>query len=87
VLNLTGPETVTVRALAEAFARRLGPTASFAGVEADTALLSNAGRCCTLFGPPDMSLDQMVELVAAWVTSGGSSLGKPTHFEEREGHF
>jgi nucleoside-diphosphate-sugar epimerase len=87
VLNLTGTGSVAVRALAEAFGRRFGVTPSFTGVEADTALLSNARRCAELFGPPAMPLDRMVELVAGWIETGGSSLGKPTHFEEREGSF
>jgi nucleoside-diphosphate-sugar epimerase len=87
LLNLTGPDTVSVRALAEALGSRLGVVPVFSGTEAGTALLSNATRCRRLFGPPGTSLEQMVDLVAAWVSAGGPSLGKPTRFEEREGKF
>jgi nucleoside-diphosphate-sugar epimerase len=87
VLNLTGPETVAVRRLALAIGRRLGREPVFAGTESATALLSNAARCLDLFGAPATPLDQMIDLVADWVAAGGSSLGRPTHFEEREGAF
>jgi hypothetical protein len=29
----------------------------------------------------------MIGWIAEWVQSGGASLGKPTHFEMREGKF
>lgn len=87
LLNLTGAEAVAVRTLAEAFGRRFGRAPVFEGSEGDTALLSNATRCRDLFGPPATPLGEMIELVGDWVAAGGSSLGKPTRFEEREGNF
>ena len=51
------------------------------------ALLNNAARCHRLFGYPTVTLDQMVEWVAGWVSAGARTLGKPTHFQEREGRF
>ena len=36
---------------------------------------------------PRVSLDQMLELIAAWIKVGGQTLDKPTHFQEREGKF
>jgi hypothetical protein len=30
---------------------------------------------------------QLVEWVAEWVRRGGADLGKPTHFESRDGNF
>ncbi len=87
VLNVTGLETVSVRALASRFGALLGREPRFAGAERDTALLSNAARCGELFGPPEMPLDRMIEMVADWVRAGGASLGKPTHFDERDGRF
>jgi hypothetical protein len=87
VLNVTGWPAVPVRELAQALGRRLRTTPTFAGQEADTALLSDARRMQALFGPPDVSLDEMVDHVASWVQAGGRSLGKPTHFESREGRF
>jgi nucleoside-diphosphate-sugar epimerase len=87
MLNLTGRPAVSVRSLAKAFGDRFGRPPIFAGAEADTALLSNAERCERLFGPAPTSLAAMIGRVAAWVETGGSSLGKPTKFQERAGAF
>ncbi len=87
VLNITGPETVAVRDIARAFGERFEKQPMFEGVEADTALLNNCRRSVELFGRPKVSLDQMIEWVADWIASGGATLGKPTHFEARDGRF
>lgn len=87
VLNVTGPETVSIRWLAGRFAELLGTEARLSGTEAPTALLSNAARCHRLFGYPSVPLEQMIEWVAGWVRQGAPTLGKPTHFEERSGRF
>ncbi|MGH2351466.1 MAG: NAD-dependent epimerase/dehydratase family protein [Chloroflexota bacterium] len=87
VLNLTGPETVSIRRLAERFGALLEVEPRFTGVEAETALLNNAGQCHRRFGYPTVPLEQMVEWVAHWVQAGAKTLGKPTHFQEREGRF
>jgi nucleoside-diphosphate-sugar epimerase len=87
VLNLTGVETLAVRELGERFGKVLGVEPVFEGSESENALLNNAQRCEQLFGPPEVSVDQMVEWIAAWVSRGGRSLGKPTHYEERQGAF
>ncbi len=87
VLNLAGPEQLSVRELAKAFATRMNKTAHFTGTEGPTALLNNAARALDRSGAPRVSVDQMLDWIAAWVSSGGSSLGKPTHFESRDGKF
>ena len=87
LLNLTGPEIVSIRWLATRFGEIFGKAPAFEGVEAETALLSNAARCHQLFGYPRISLEQMVQWVAYWVEIGGRSLGKPTKFEVRDGKF
>lgn len=87
VLNVTGPEVLAVRDLATRLGRRFGITPVFTGSEQPTALLSNAARCHALFGPPPTPVDEMIERVAAWIERGGRSLGRPTHYEEREGRF
>ena len=61
--------------------------ADFSGAEADTALLSDASRCEAMFGPPETDITEMIDRVAEWVEQGGRSLGKPTHFEARDGKF
>ncbi|MCY3742196.1 MAG: NAD-dependent epimerase/dehydratase family protein [Candidatus Poribacteria bacterium] len=87
VLNVTGPETVSIRYLASCFGTIFNKSPHFDGEEASTALLSNASRCHQLFGYPHVSLGQMIEWVAEWVRVGGTTLGKPTHFEVRDGKF
>jgi nucleoside-diphosphate-sugar epimerase len=87
VLNLTGPETVSVRQVAAAVAAELGLPVTFTGTEADTALLSNAQRCHRLFGYPDVTLGELVALTARWVADGLRTHGKPTHFQTRDGRF
>ncbi len=87
ILNLTGPEMLSIRWLAEEFGRLFGSEPIFAGTEAPTALLSNAALCHRLLGRPETSLEQMIRWVAHWVERGGQSLGKPTHYEQRDGRF
>ncbi|MFN0177429.1 MAG: NAD-dependent epimerase/dehydratase family protein [Gemmatimonadales bacterium] len=86
VVNLTGPFR-TVRSIAEAFGRRFGKPARFIGREAATALIANTARCEAVFGPPVVGIEAMVDRVAEWIVAGGRSLGKPTHFTDREGRF
>ena len=87
VLNVTGPETVSIRYLASCFSTLFNKPPRFEGEEAATALLSNASRCHQLFGYPRISLGQMIEWVAEWVRIDGTTLRKPTHFEVRDGKF
>ncbi|MFB3829817.1 MAG: NAD-dependent epimerase/dehydratase family protein [Bryobacteraceae bacterium] len=87
ILNLTGPETLSVRWVATQFARRFGVEPVLEGTESPTALLSNAQHCCRLFGYPTVPVEQMMDWIAAWIEGGGSSLNKPTHFEARDGKF
>ena len=87
VLNLTGTEILSVRSLATQLAMRLGREARLEGVEAPDALLSNTDRMRAVFGLPETRLDVMLDWVADWVREGRPLLGKPTHFEAREGAF
>ena len=87
ILNVTGPETVSIRSLASRFGTLFNKSPIFEGQEAETALLSNASRCHQRFGYPSVSLEQMIEWVAEWVRIGGATLRKPTHFEVRDGKF
>jgi nucleoside-diphosphate-sugar epimerase len=87
VLNLTGPEMLSVRAVAVRLGQLLGVEPVFEGVESDSALLNNAGRCHRLFGYPSVTVEEMLEWTAHWVRTGGSTLNKPTHFETRDGKF
>ena len=87
VLNLTGPETLSVREVAEEFGRRFGREPILEGAEAPDALLNNASRCHQLFGRPLVSLAEMMDWIADWIREGGPLLDKPTHFQTRDGRF
>ena len=87
VLNVSGPEILSVRKVAEEFGEMMGRKPIIEGKEAPDALLSDGSLGYSLFGKPQVSAKQMMEWIAAWIMRGGESLGKPTHFESREGKF
>ena len=87
VVNVTGTDTLAVRAIAETFARALDRPVRFDGRERADALLSNTDRMRSTFSAPDVSLDTMIQWIADWIREGRPMLGKPTHFEERSGKF
>ena len=87
VVNVTGSETIAVRAAAQELARRMERDVTFTGEGSPTALLSDASKMRTLLGPPDMPLGTLLDWVAAWVSGGHPLLGKPTGFEKRDGAF
>jgi nucleoside-diphosphate-sugar epimerase len=87
VLNLTGPETLSVRELARTFGKRFGKEPVIVGEEAPSALLSNAQKCMQLFGRPAVSPDRMIEWIAGWLEAGLPLLNKPTGFQKRDGKF
>jgi nucleoside-diphosphate-sugar epimerase len=86
-INVTGTETIAVRDLAEAFGRRFGRAPKFTGSEAPEGWLSNAARMVAEFGPPRVPLERMIDWTADWLSRGMASLGKPTHYEVRDGRF
>ncbi len=87
VLNLTGTEVLSVRKLAERFGELMGRTAQIVGSEKDTALLSNSARLTGLLGEPPTSLDLVMRWTAHWIMRQGRTLGKPTHFDVRDGKY
>ncbi len=86
-LNVSGPETLSIRALARAFGRHLGKDPVCTGQEAETAWLVNTSKAAGMFGYPVVPLDRVVAWVADWVSRGLPDLGKPTHYEERAGVY
>ncbi len=87
VVNVTGPELLVVREVCAQFGRLMDRPVNFTGSETPIALLSKAGRAFDLWGNPRVSADQLIEWVADWILRGGATLGKPTHFESRDGKF
>lgn len=87
VVNVTGPERLSVRGVAGQFGRILDKRLKFTGTEAQTALLSNASRAFQMFGPPRVNASQLIEMVADWIQHNRPTLNKPTHFETRDGKF
>ena len=86
-LNVSGPETTSIRWLAEEFARRLGKPARITGEEAPTAWLMNTGEAERLFGYPRVSLSRQIGWVADWISREQRLYGKPTKFESRDGKY
>src|SRR5581483_2401203 len=88
ILNITGPETLSVREIAAEFGRRFGVEPVF-GPQAygATALLNDAGRANSLFGSPSVTPAEMIGWIADWIQEGGVTLNKPTHFQTRDGRF
>jgi nucleoside-diphosphate-sugar epimerase len=87
VINLTGPETLSIRWIATRFGEHFGMEPEFEGVEGPTALLNNAAKGHRLFGYPKVSVEEMIEWTASWIVAGGVTYNKPTHFEVRDGRF
>ncbi|MBA4149233.1 MAG: NAD-dependent epimerase/dehydratase family protein [Verrucomicrobia bacterium] len=86
-INMTGPELLNVKETCEKMAARMDKPVSFSGTAAETALLNNASRSFGLSGQPRVNADQLLTWVVDWVKRSGASLGKPTHFESRDGKF
>jgi len=87
ILNVTGPDIVLIRQLAEQIGKVLDKEPKFVSHEAQTALLSNASRCFSVFGYPKTTLDEMVSVIVKWVTAGKKVYDKPTKYDVRDGKF
>jgi nucleoside-diphosphate-sugar epimerase len=87
VVNVAGPGPVRVRDVATALADRMGIPVHFTGTEAADALLSDGHVGWQLLGAPRVPLQELVAWTADWVSRGGETSHKPTHFESRDGRF
>lgn len=87
VLNVTGAEILPVREVCEELGKLLGKPVRFRGTEAPDAFLSSAEKARRLFGLPQVSSSELIRRVAEWIRRGGDLLGKPTHYEVRDGKF
>lgn len=87
IFNITGPETVSIRRVAQRLGQLLEREPVFQGEEAPTALLNNAAKAHSRFGYPTVSVDTVLQWVANWVKIEAPTLNKPTHYETRDGKF
>lgn len=87
LLNVTGPEKLSIRQTAERFGALFGIEPIFVGEEQDSTWLSNGSKALQLYGKPTITSDQMIAWIADWLKNDGETLGKPTKFEIRSGNF
>jgi hypothetical protein len=86
-LNVSGPDVISVRSLAEGFGKRFGKKPTITGKEAPTAWLVDTAAAQRLFGRPRVALEAMLDWQADWIAHGLPGLGRPTHFETRDGKY
>jgi nucleoside-diphosphate-sugar epimerase len=86
ILNVTGPK-VRIRDVAEEFGKLFGRAPVLTGREAGSAWIADPSESNKLFGPLSVSLPHMMTMIAEYLSAGGRLLGKPTHFETRDGKF
>jgi hypothetical protein len=86
-LNVSGPETISVRWLAQGFGSRFGKMPVLQGIEQSEGWLVNCAEMTRLFGYPRVPLAQLIDWTADWVARGLPSLGKDTHYDTRDGSF
>jgi nucleoside-diphosphate-sugar epimerase len=87
ILNITGEDTLLVREIAKEFGGLFGVEPKLVGEEAQTALLSNSELAYNLYGRPKTSIAQVIKWIAAWMKEDKKLLGKPTHYEVRDGKY
>ena len=85
--NLCRPEVFSVKQIATQLGELLDRAPIFTGSESATALLGNPSRICSALGAPRTTLEDMLRWTAHWVKQGGRDLGRPTHFEVRDGKY
>ena len=87
ILNVTGPEILSIRWIAQQFANIFNIEPKFVNEPVGTALLNNASECHRIFGYPKVTIREIIDITATWLSNGGDEFGKATHFQERGGKF
>ena len=87
IMNVTGPETISIKKAALELGKYLGKEPIFEGEEGDDAYLNDASLAMETFGYPSVSAKTLIRWQAEYILDGGRTLDKPTHFEERKGKY
>jgi len=86
-INVTGPWVLRTRETAEQFGRLMDREVKITGRESPAVYLANTRKAEGVLGRPSVTVDRMMQWTARWMMAGGRSLGKPTHFEVKDGRF
>ncbi|MEE8452271.1 MAG: NAD-dependent epimerase/dehydratase family protein [Thermoguttaceae bacterium] len=87
VINVAGPDILSAGRVAEQFGRLFDKPVELTGTEASDALLSDGRLGYDLLGTPRTTPETMMRWIADWLTRRQPTLGKPTHFQTRDGEF
>ncbi len=87
IMNVTGPETVSIQKAAKMLGEYLGKEPIFVNEPGTDAYINDASLAMETFGYPAVGIKTLIRWQAEWILAGGRSLGKPTHFEERKGSY
>lgn len=87
IMNVTGPETVSIKKAATELGGYLGKEPVFEGECGTDAYLNDASLAMETFGYPSVSAKTLIKWQAEYILDGGRTLNKPTHFEERKGKY
>ena len=87
VLNMTRPEIVFIKDVAEEFGKIMNKKVTIIGEKGHKYFLSDVSKALKVFGEPTVSLKRLIKWQAHWLLSGGRSLNIPTHYEENEGDY
>ncbi len=86
-VNITGRDRLQIKDLAVRLGELLDRKIQFTGEPGPTAWLWDAQRSYDWFGPPTITIEEMLQATAHWVKQSGPTLNRPTHFEVRDGNF
>jgi nucleoside-diphosphate-sugar epimerase len=86
-INISGPETLSIRWLAERFGAHFGKAPVFKGTEAADGWLVNTKAAAALLGAPSVPIERMIAWTADWISRDQRSLGKETHYDTRDGTY
>ncbi len=87
IFNISGTDIISVREVAEKFGKLMNKKVTITGKEAGTALLVNVNKAYKLLWKPKVSVEQILNWTAKWIEAKKPLLGKPTHFEVRDGKY